>query len=71
MADQRGTKDSVKSTANDPHLEGAPPPLGTATVVHRTWGRRFRAQFAALFKKNLLVQWRNLRATILRILAPL
>lgn len=28
-------------------------------------------QFVALFKKNLLVNWRNLRATVLRLLAPL
>lgn len=42
-----------------------------AALLHRPWGRRFATQFAALTKKNLLVNWRNLRSTVLRVLAPL
>jgi ABC-type multidrug transport system permease subunit len=34
------------------------------------WHRRFANQFSALFYKNVLVNWRNLRATLLRVLAP-
>lgn len=40
-------------------------------VRKRPWAPRFWAQFRALFKKNLLVSARNLRATVLRVLAPL
>ncbi|KAL4859820.1 ABC transporter A family member 2 [Chlorella vulgaris] len=55
---------SAAATADD----GSSP----AVVVRlQPWHRRFATQFAALFWKNLLVNWRNLRATVLRILAPL
>jgi hypothetical protein len=42
-----------------------------AFVYLRPWHQRFGNQFVALFWKNLLVNWRNFRATLLRILAPL
>lgn len=79
MADRRGTKDSVKSGSDwvaEQHSGDAtggdqPPAPAAVQVVSRGWARRFGTQFTALFKKNLLVNWRNLRSTILRILAPL
>ena len=52
----------------------SPPPEAAAVGAHfvqRPWHRRFAGQFAALLWKNLLVQWRNWRATVLRVLAPL
>lgn len=52
----------------------SPPPEVAAVAGHfvqRPWHRRFASQFPALLWKNLLVQWRNWRATVLRILAPL
>ena len=52
-------------------LKGSPVEPVAAHFVQQSWARRFGAQFAALFKKNLLVQWRSLRSTILRVLAPL
>jgi hypothetical protein len=79
MADRRGTKDSVKSGSDwvaeqhsgDATVGDQPPAPAAVQVVSRGWARRFGTQFTALFKKNLLVNWRNLRSTILRILAPL
>lgn len=71
MADRRGTKDSVKSRSDWVAEQHSGDATGGDQVVSRGWARRFGTQFTALFKKNLLVNWRNLRSTILRILAPL
>lgn len=82
--DRRGTKDSLKALSEGPDSRRgtkeskasdwaptASSPRPEAQVVLPPWRRRFAAQFPALFKKHMLVQWRNRRATILRVLAPL
>lgn len=57
---RRGTKESKLSDwtpAAAPLGEGAPSPEPVAArFVQQRWHRRFATQFAALFKKNLLVQ---------------
>lgn len=66
-----GSKDAAGTSSG--HTP-SPPPEAAAVAsqfVQRPWHRRFAAQFPALVWKNLLVQWRNWRATVLRILAPL
>ncbi|PSC73682.1 ABC transporter A family member 2 [Micractinium conductrix] len=68
-----GTGSSLPPSANGAG-DATRAPLDDETIaalLHRPWGRRFATQFAALTKKNLLVNWRNLRSTVLRVLAPL
>ena len=38
--------------------------------VHTDWSQRFQQQFRALFWKNVLVSWRNWKATLVRLAAP-
>ena len=42
----------------------------TTERVHTDWSRRFLQQFRALFWKNVLVSWRNWKATLVRLAAP-
>lgn len=63
---------AAPSNGSPSKLKGSLPAESVALhFVQQSWARRFGAQFTALFKKNLLVSWRNLRATTLRALAPL
>ncbi|EFN57675.1 hypothetical protein CHLNCDRAFT_57211 [Chlorella variabilis] len=79
MADsRRWTKDSKQSDwepQNGQHDGGANGTAAASTtvgeIVLQPWRKRFTTQFAALFWKNLLVNWRNFRATLLRVMAPL
>lgn len=78
---RRATKESTVSKLSDwsapggsanGHAAGSDDAdVVAAHFVHQPWHRRFGVQFAALFWKNLLVQWRNWRSTVLRVLAPL
>lgn len=67
-----GSKDATG--ASSAGYTPSPPPEAAPVAGHfvqRPWHRRFAGQFAALLWKNLLVQWRNWRSTVLRVLAPL
>lgn len=66
-----GGKDAAGASSG--HTPSPPPEVAAVAghFVQRPWNRRFASQFPALLWKNLLVQWRNWRATVLRILAPL
>jgi hypothetical protein len=65
-----GGKDAAGASSG--HTPSPPPEVAAVAghFVQRPWHRRFASQFPALLWKNLLVQWRNWRATVLRILAP-
>lgn len=79
--ERRDTKESTVSKISDWSAAGAgggaapgDAPEAAAVAAHfvqQPWHRRFGAQFVALTWKNLLISWRNWRATLLRILAPL
>lgn len=75
--DRRDTKESKVSdwstagAADGTAADAAEAAAVAAHFVQQPWHRRFAAQFVALTWKNLLISWRNWRATILRILSPL
>ncbi|KFM23420.1 ABC transporter A family member 2 [Auxenochlorella protothecoides] len=69
-----GVKPSIDSEDATLRPAAAPmtgSPFMGARILDRHWHVRFWEQFTSLSYKNMIVAYRNLRATLLRIIAPL